>query len=72
MKFTPPQLGRRAEMGEQMHCRLMGPKSETSCDRKWKRTVIGGLDGELQPIPHAMAFAFAPEQPDQQSMPASD
>lgn len=48
-------------MGERMHCRLMGPKSETSCDRKWKRTVIGGLDGELQPIPHTMAFVFAPE-----------
>lgn len=59
-------------MGERMHCRLVDPKPETSCDRKWQRTVICGLDGELQPIPQATAFVSAPEQPDQQSMPASD
>lgn len=59
-------------MGKRMHCRLMGPRPETSRDRKWKRTVICGLDGELQPTPQAMAFVSAPEQPVQQSMPASD
>lgn len=32
MKFTPPQLGRRAETGERMHCRLMDPKPETYWD----------------------------------------
>lgn len=59
-------------MGKRMHCSLMGSKPETSRDRKWKRTAICGLDGELQPTPQARAFVSAPKQPVQQSMPASD
>lgn len=42
MKFRPPQLGRRAQMVERIHCRLMGLKPETSCDgkRRAERSVV--------------------------------
>lgn len=61
MKFRFPQLGRRAQMVEWIHCRLMGLKPETSCDGERKRRLICGLGGELELVPQATVFIFAPE-----------
>lgn len=48
-------------MVERIHCRLMGLKPETSCDGERKRRLICGLGGELELVPQATVFIFAPE-----------